>query len=51
MKRIVVTGIALLSLSSVAEAHRSPGPPPITAGATTCAEAARLPERDSTAAQ
>ena len=52
MKIIVVIGIALLSLSSVAEAHRLSGTAAYYGGSRPpVQEAARLPGRDSTAAQ
>jgi hypothetical protein len=51
MKRIVASGIALLSLSSVAEAHRLSGTATYYGGSDRRAKAARLPGRYSTAAQ
>ena len=51
MKRIVATGIVLLRFAPLLRRIVSPGALPTTAGATACADAARLPGRDLTAAQ
>lgn len=51
MKQIAAAAFALLSLSSVAEAHRLSGAATYYGGSDRCADVARLLGRRSTAAR